>query len=97
MQFPSARAFGMVQCGTMLGKLKGTIDATTPIGYRSVRHSTPRLTSSTSPVTIWGSEQANSVSSIALVTSASASVRVFPCSSVIKAASSSRWCSSNAR
>ena len=32
MQFPSARALGMVQWGTMLGKLNGTIDATTPTG-----------------------------------------------------------------
>src|SRR5215213_10653454 len=81
----------------MLGKLNGAIEATTPTGYRSVRHSTPLLTSSTSPVVICGREQANSVSSIALATSASASPRVFPCSSLINPASCSRCRSSRAR
>ncbi len=32
MQLPSAMAFGIVQLGTMLGKLNGVIEATTPIG-----------------------------------------------------------------
>ena len=36
------------------------IDATTPSGKRSIRHSTPRLTSSTSPGAICGNEHANS-------------------------------------
>src|SRR6266550_4156971 len=58
IQFPSAMAFGIVQLGTMLGKLKGTILATTPKATCSVLHSTPLLTSSTSPVTNWGNEQA---------------------------------------
>ena len=40
------------------------------------------------PTAICGSEQANSVSSIALSTSASASLLILPCSSVISAASS---------
>ena len=39
-------------------------DATTPIGARSTRHSTPRLTSSTSPLAICGSEQAESATPI---------------------------------
>ncbi len=30
MQLPSASALGMVQFGTIAGKLKGTMDATTP-------------------------------------------------------------------
>ena len=60
MQLPSAIAFGIDQFGTMFGKLNGVIDATTPSGKRSMRHSTPRLTSSTSPGAICGSEQANS-------------------------------------
>src|ERR1041385_5503633 len=63
MQLPSAIAFGIDQFGTMFGKLNGAIDATMPTGNRSMRHSTPRLTSSTSPDAICGSEQANSVSS----------------------------------
>ena len=32
MQLPSAMALGMVQFGTMFGKLNGVIDATTPSG-----------------------------------------------------------------
>ncbi len=96
-QFPSAIALGSVQCGTMLGKLNGAMDATTPTGCRSVRHSTPRLTSITSPVTICGSEQANSVSSIALEISASASDLVLPCSSLMRAASPAKSRSSKVR
>ena len=40
-----AIALGNVQLGTILGKLKGTMDATTPKATCSVLHSTPRLTS----------------------------------------------------
>ena len=32
MQLPSAMALGIVQFGTMFGKLNGVIDATTPSG-----------------------------------------------------------------
>jgi hypothetical protein len=39
MQLPNAIAFGMVQLGTIAGKLNGTIDATLPSGIRSVLHS----------------------------------------------------------
>ena len=95
--FPRTSAFGMLQCGTMLGKLNGTIDATTPTGVRSVRHSTPRLTSRTAPVAICGSEQANSVSSIALSHSARASDMTLPCSSTMSALSSSRCRSMSVR
>ena len=45
IQLPKASAFGMVQSGTMCGKLKGVIEATTPKGTWVVRHSTPLLTS----------------------------------------------------
>ena len=62
----------------MLGKLNGVIDAVTPSGARSTRHSTPGLTSRTSPVTSCGSEQANSVTSIARTTSARPSSTVLP-------------------
>ena len=95
MQLPRAMAFGMVQLGTMLGKLNGVIDATMPAGNLSTRHSTPRLTSRTSPAVICGSEQANSVSSADLSTSARASPSIFPFSSVMSAASSSMFCSSS--
>src|SRR5476651_675361 len=95
MQLPKAMALGIVQLGTMLGKLKGTIDATTPRGTYSVRHSMPLLTSSSSPVMSCGNEQANSVSSMDFSTSATASVYVLPFSSDTSLASSSkRWCSS---
>ena len=57
---PSAIAFGIVQFGTMFGKLNGVIDATTPTGCFSIRHSTPRLTSSTSPPVICGNEHESS-------------------------------------
>jgi hypothetical protein len=93
---PSAMALGMDQCGTIDGKLNGLIEATTPSGCRSSRHSTPRLTSITSPTAICGSEQANSVSSMALRISASASLLTLPCSSVMSAPSSVRCRSSSA-
>ena len=70
---PSTKAFGMVQFGTMLGKLNGEIEATTPIGKCSTLHSTPLLTSSSSPDMSWGIEQANSVNSALFKTSAFAS------------------------
>ena len=96
-ELPSVIAMGMVQCGTMQGKLNGVIEATTPSGQRSTRHSTPGLTSSTSPATICGSEQANSVTSIALATSARPSANVFPFSRCTSSASSSVCLSSRSR
>jgi len=96
MQLPRAIAFGIVQFGTMFGKLNGAIEATTPMGNRSTRHSTPRLTSSTSPVTICGNEHANSVSSADFKISARASLVIFPFSSVTSALSSSMCCSRSA-
>src|SRR4051812_5917144 len=96
MQLTRAIAFGIVQFGTMLGKLKGVIDATMPTGYHSTRHSTPLLTSSTSPAVICGSEQANSVSSADFNTSARPSERILPFSSVTSAESSSMFFSSSA-
>jgi len=94
MQLPKAMALGIVQLGTMLGKLNGTMEATTPSATCSVRHSTPRLTSSTSPVTNCGSEQANSVSSILFSISATDSLYVFPFSSLHNSASSFMFFSS---
>jgi hypothetical protein len=80
----------------MFGKLKGVIAATTPRGNRSIRHSTPRLTSSTSPGVICGSEHANSHNSADFRISARASLATLPFSSVTSAASSSMFFSSNA-
>src|SRR4029079_13953740 len=88
IQLPSAMAFGIVQLGTMQGKLNGTIEATTPSGTCSVLHSTPLLTSKISPVTNCGNEQANSVSSMLFSISATASLYVFPFSSCTSSASS---------
>src|SRR5687768_10760049 len=88
MQLPSAMALGMVQLGTMMGKLNGTMEATTPSGTCSVRHSTPLLTSSTSPVISCGKEQANSVSSMHFSTSATDSPMVLPFSCEHRRASS---------
>ncbi len=71
------------------------MDATTPMGTRSLRHSIPLLTSSNSPVINCGNEQANSVSSIDFSISACASVFVLPFSSLIRADSSVIFFSSN--
>merc|ERR1719266_754182 len=59
-QFPVAIAIGIVQQGTIIGKLKGTIDATTPSGTRLSLHSTPFDTSRHFPESIWGIPQAYS-------------------------------------
>src|SRR5688572_16616076 len=91
---PKTSAFGIVQFGTIKGKLNGTIEATTPIGKCSVRHSTPRETSRISPETSCGIEQANSVSTIDFSTSAFASSRVLPFSSETRFVSSSKFFSS---
>ena len=94
MQLPKASALGIVQFGTIEGKLKGTILATTPSGACSVRHSTPRLTSNTSPVTNCGNETANSVSSIHFSISATDSLYTLPFSSLHNSANSTK-CFSN--
>ncbi|MNR40873.1 hypothetical protein D3C85_1592020 [compost metagenome] len=40
-QLPAAMATGNIQHGTMHGKLKGVMPATTPSGWRSVQLSMP--------------------------------------------------------
>ena len=50
MQFPVAKAIGIVQKGTIIGKLKGTTLATIPTGTRSSRQVTPVPTSRNRPV-----------------------------------------------
>jgi hypothetical protein len=62
----------------MFGKLNGVIEDTIPRGVYSVRQVTPSLTFIISPAVICGIEQANSVSSILLLTSATASLIFLP-------------------
>ena len=95
---PQAMANGRNQNGTIAGKLKGTIAAQTPTGWRIVSQSTAVATfSSTRPCIVWGIAVAASTISIARPTSANASGRVLPISRVTDRASSSWWASSTPR
>ena len=92
---PQAMANGRNQNGTIAGKLKGTIAAHTPTGWRIVSQSTFVATSSsTRPCIVWGTAVAASTISIMRPTSARASGRVLPISRVTERASSSAWVSS---
>mmetsp|Transcript_17401 Transcript_17401/g.35350 ORF Transcript_17401/g.35350 Transcript_17401/m.35350 type:complete len:370 (-) Transcript_17401:89-1198(-) len=86
-QFPRTRAIGEVHMGTMKGKLKGTMEVTTPRGRRSSLQSIPRDTMRVLPWATWGSEQAYSTVSLPLATSATASVLFLPFSRTIRSAS----------
>ena len=94
---PAASASGNIQPGTIDGKLKGVIPATTPTGWRSEKLSIPRETCQEwSPLSSCGSPQANSTSSSSRCTSPWASPVTLPCSVVtIRAISSRRACSSS--
>ena len=95
---PQARASGNIQHGTMHGKLKGVMPATTPSGCRSVQLSIPLDTCSVkSPFSSCGIPQANSTTSMPRVTSPCASENTLPCSPVMSAASASRCSFSSAR
>jgi len=92
---PVTIATGIIQSGTMLGKLKGVMPATTPTGNR--------VSSSSIPLAIWsrfcpiirvGAPQAKSITSMARLTSPRASSSVLPFSCVTSAESSS-MCRSN--
>ena len=92
---PVTIATGIIHMGTMLGKLKGVIPATTPTGKR--------VSSSSIPFAIWsrfwpiirvGAPQAKSMTSMARLTSPRDSSRVLPFSWVTIADSSS-MCLSN--
>ena len=88
--FPQAIANGRNQNGTIAGKLKGTIAAHTPTGWRIVSASIPRETSSRMrPCMVVGIAQAHSTISIMRATSARASPIVLPISVVTERASSS--------
>ena len=96
--FPQAMAIGNIQSGTMAGKLKGVMPATTPRGWRTEKASMPVDTSSAcSPLSRWGRPQANSITSRPRATSPLASDRTLPCWPVMSAASSSLWRSTRSR
>ena len=94
---PAAMATGNIHMGTMTGKLKGVMPATTPKGWRSVQLSMPVETWSVkSPLSSCGMPVANSTMSMPRETSPWASVNTLPCSAVIMWASSSLcWFSSS--
>jgi hypothetical protein len=95
---PQPIANGRNQNGTIAGKLKGTIAAQTPAGWRIVSASIPRDTSSrTRPCMVVGMAQAASTISIMRATSARASAIVLPISVVTERASSSRRASRPSR
>ena len=89
---PAAMATGNIHIGTITGKLKGVMPATTPSGWRSVQLSMPVDTWSVkSPLSSWGMPHANSTTSMPRETSPCASVKTLPCSAVMRWASSSRF------
>jgi hypothetical protein len=78
---PVAIAMGCIHSGTMIGKLNGVIPAQTPRGWRKENASMSVETwSEYSPLSSWGSPQANSTTSIPRITSPLASSRTLPCS-----------------
>ena len=88
-QLPAASAVGNIHIGTMAGKLKGVMPATTPSGWRVDHESTLVPTFSVySPLSKVGAAVANSTTSAPRCTSPSASDKTLPCSAVIQAASS---------
>ena len=57
-------AIGRVHSGSIAGKLKGVIAATTPNGWRTDHESIPLpICSENSPLSRWGIPQANSTTS----------------------------------
>ena len=96
--FPHPIANGRNQNGTIAGKLKGTMAAQTPTGWRIVSASIPRETSSRMrPCIVVGIAHAASTISIMRATSARASTIVLPISVVTERASSSRRASRPSR
>src|SRR5271170_6983824 len=95
---PHARAIGNIHIGTIAGKLKGVIPATTPRGWRTDQLSIPGPTCSVnSPLSSCGMPVANSTTSSPRVASPLASEKTFPCSLVRSAATSSSRCSNISR
>mmetsp|Transcript_7983 Transcript_7983/g.23855 ORF Transcript_7983/g.23855 Transcript_7983/m.23855 type:complete len:264 (-) Transcript_7983:403-1194(-) len=89
---PTVQASGYIHRGTMAGKLKGQIPATTPRGCLIEYVSIPPATFSiSSPMEMVGTLHANSTTSSPLKTSPLASARVLPCSTETFTASSSKF------
>ena len=87
---PQAIAIGDIQSGIMAGKLNGVMPAQTPRGWRTEYMSMPAPTVSVnSPFRRCGMPQANSTTSRPRVIEPLESLTVLPCSSVMRAASSS--------
>ena len=87
--FPHAIAFANIHIGTIAGKLKGVMPATTPSGCRIEYTSTPRDgCSENPPLSRWGTPHANSTFSMPRATSPFASDSTLPCSDVMIAARS---------
>ena len=92
-ELPAIMPTGNIHSGIIAGKLKGAIPAHTPRGTLYEYVSMPLETfSSVSPIKWLAAPQVVSTTSRPLKTSPRASARVFPCSLVMMAASSS-WCS----
>lgn len=95
---PVAMAIGNIHIGTMAGKLKGVMPATTPTGWRIEATSTRFDTwVESSPLSWTVMPQARSTISRPRATSPSASEWTLPCSAVISSAIASRLASSSAR
>mmetsp|Transcript_22278 Transcript_22278/g.32551 ORF Transcript_22278/g.32551 Transcript_22278/m.32551 type:complete len:303 (+) Transcript_22278:723-1631(+) len=88
MVFPMTSAMGRVHMGTIKGKLKGTILATTPSASRRSWHDTAEETRRVFPCANCGMEHAYSTVSFPLATSANASVMFLPFSCTMSSASS---------
>mmetsp|Transcript_10271 Transcript_10271/g.21114 ORF Transcript_10271/g.21114 Transcript_10271/m.21114 type:complete len:224 (-) Transcript_10271:238-909(-) len=88
-QLPKTRLMGTVHIGTMNGKLKGTMAATTPRGLLVSVQLIPLLTVRLFPWATWGREIAYSTVSRPLATSARASVMFFPFSFTMHSARTS--------
>ena len=94
--FPQAIAIGNIHMGTIAGKLKGVIPATTPRGWRIDQLSTLVPTfSENSPFNKCGIPQANSTTSNPRVSDPLASSKTFPCSATIIFVNSSEFFSIN--
>jgi hypothetical protein len=95
---PQARALPNIHIGTIAGKLKGVMPATTPSGWRIEYTSTPVEACSLKPPLIrCGTPHANSMFSSPRATSPIASDSTLPCSAVIREAISLRLASISSR
>ena len=95
---PHASALASIHMGTIAGKLKGVMPATTPSGWRSWYTSMPvDACSECAPFKRCGMPHANSTFSRPRATSPSASESTLPCSAVSSDAISLRFASMSSR